>query len=35
MPPIRTVKNQYRGVNAHLHSRLQHDAGWEPFHKYY
>lgn len=30
---IRSRKNQYRGINAHLHSRLQNvAAGWEPFH---
>jgi Protein of unknown function (DUF4058) len=30
---IRTRKNLYSGVNAHLHSQLQHESGaWEVFH---
>ncbi len=32
MPPVRAVKNQYRGVNAHLHSLFQNQEGWEEFH---
>lgn len=33
MMAIRSRKNQYRGINAHLHSRLQNvAAGWETFH---
>lgn len=28
---VRAVKNQYRGINAHLHSLLQ-DQDWVPFH---
>ncbi|HLA43609.1 MAG TPA: DUF4058 family protein [Aggregatilineales bacterium] len=32
---IRTRKNQYRGVNAHLHSTLQAEGGWESFHTAY
>jgi hypothetical protein len=30
--PIRSRQNQYRGINAHLHSVLQADAGWDSFH---
>ena len=30
--PVRAVKNQYRGVNAHLHSLFQNQEGWEGFH---
>ncbi|HLA43610.1 MAG TPA: hypothetical protein VJZ27_09255, partial [Aggregatilineales bacterium] len=29
---IRTRRNQYRGVNAHLHSYLQAHSGWQGFH---
>jgi hypothetical protein len=32
MKPVRSVKNQYRGINAHLHSLLQHQGGWSDFH---
>jgi uncharacterized protein DUF4058 len=32
MPPVRVIKNQYRGINAHLHSRLQTEGGWDSFH---
>lgn len=32
MPAIHTTKNQYRGINAHLHSLWQHSGGWEGFH---
>lgn len=35
MNPIRSVKNQYRGVNAHLHSYLQKTASWKKFHGNY
>jgi Protein of unknown function (DUF4058) len=30
--PIRSVKNQYPGVNAHLHSYWQSVGGWSRFH---
>ncbi len=30
--PIRSAKNEYRGVNAHLHSYFQNKGGWEGFH---
>lgn len=30
--PIHFDENQYRGVNAHLHSFLQQRGGWETFH---
>jgi Protein of unknown function (DUF4058) len=30
--PIRSRQNQYRGINAHLHSVLQADSGWDSFH---
>ena len=26
-------RNQYRGVNAHLHSRFQRSGGWQAFHR--
>ncbi len=32
MPPIRALKNQYLGINAHLHSLLQNESGWDSFH---
>lgn len=32
MQPLRTRKNQYRGINAHLHSLLQSESGWGGFH---
>jgi len=33
MMTIRSRKNQYNGINAHLHSYLQHEpCGWEVFH---
>lgn len=32
MSPVKTVKNQYRGINAHLHSYWQSDGGWNDFH---
>lgn len=32
MTSIRSVKNQYRGINAHLHSLWQNDSGWSGFH---
>jgi hypothetical protein len=32
MPPKRLLKNQYLGINAHLHSTLQNAGGWESFH---
>jgi hypothetical protein len=32
MPPIQAIKNQYRGVNAHLHSHWQNSGGWDGFH---
>ncbi|MBA3871871.1 MAG: DUF4058 family protein [Anaerolineae bacterium] len=33
--PIRSRRNQYRGVNAHLQSVLQADASWDSFHSNY
>jgi hypothetical protein len=30
--PIRVVKNQHRGINAHLHSYWQAEKGWDGFH---
>jgi hypothetical protein len=30
--PIRSVKNQYPGINAHLHSLWQAEGGWNNFH---
>jgi hypothetical protein len=32
MQPVRTIRNQYRGVNAHLHSYWQAEEGWADFH---
>lgn len=32
MNPINPVKNQYRGINAHLHSYWQAEGGWDSFH---
>jgi hypothetical protein len=32
MSPIHSIKNQYRGVNAHLHSYWQAMGGWSRFH---
>jgi hypothetical protein len=29
---VRSVKNQYRGINAHLHSLFQAEGGWSGFH---
>lgn len=33
--PIQSRLNQYRGVNAHLHSIFQNSEGWESFHSAY
>jgi hypothetical protein len=35
MSPIRALKNQYLGINAHLHSLLQNKGEWEQFHSLY
>jgi hypothetical protein len=32
MATVRSSKNQYRGINAHLHSHWQHEGGWDSFH---
>lgn len=32
MQPVRSRKNQYGGVNAHLHSYWQAEGGWSDFH---
>lgn len=32
---IRSVKNQYHGINAHLHSLWQAKGGWERFHHFH
>jgi hypothetical protein len=32
MPPVRSIKNQYSGLNAHLHSLWQADGNWDSFH---
>lgn len=29
---VRSLKNHYRGINAHLHSLFQHQGGWDEFH---
>ncbi|MFN8421213.1 MAG: DUF4058 family protein [Anaerolineae bacterium] len=30
--PVHSIKNQYRGINAHLHSYYQAEGGWAEFH---
>ena len=35
MDPVRSIKNQYQGINAHLHSYWQTDGGWSEFHTTY
>lgn len=30
--PIRSKDNQYKGINAHLHSHFQTEGGWSGFH---
>lgn len=32
MEPIRSITNQYHGINAHLHSHWQAEGGWAGFH---
>ncbi len=32
MKPVRSIKNQYRGINPHLHSYWQSEGGWNSFH---
>src|SRR5215510_1430682 len=32
MKPVRSIKNQYRGINAHLHSFWQAENAWNNFH---
>jgi hypothetical protein len=32
MRPVRSAKNQYQGINAHLHSYWQAEGGWNGFH---
>jgi len=32
MNPVRSMKNQYLGINAHLHSFWQGESGWNNFH---
>lgn len=32
---IRSVQNQYRGINAHLHSLWQAEGKWHHFHNVY
>jgi hypothetical protein len=33
--PVRSVKNQYLGINAHLHSFWQGEGKWNRFHNYH
>jgi hypothetical protein len=35
MSVVKALKNQYRGVNAHLHSHWQADGEWHEFHTAY
>jgi hypothetical protein len=32
MTPVRSIKNQYLGINAHLHSTFQSEGVWDSFH---
>src|SRR5688572_2646696 len=32
MAPVRSIRNQYLGINAHLHSYWQAVGGWNRFH---
>ena len=32
MDMVRSIKNQYLGINAHLHSLWQNEGGWDEFH---
>lgn len=32
MKAVRSIKNQYIGINAHLHSLWQAEGGWDEFH---
>jgi len=32
MKAVRSIKNQYIGINAHLHSLWQSEGGWDEFH---
>ncbi|MBV7333155.1 DUF4058 family protein [Chloroflexi bacterium TSY] len=32
MNPVRSIRNQYLGINAHLHSLWQAEGGWSEFH---
>lgn len=32
MKPIQAIKNQYTGINDHLHSLWQAEGGWDEFH---
>lgn len=34
-PPVRSIKNQYLGINAHLHSYWQAEGDWREFHTSY
>jgi hypothetical protein len=33
MPPVRSIRNQYHGINPHLHSQWQAEGGWNAFHQ--
>jgi hypothetical protein len=35
MQPVRSIKNQYPGINAHLHSYWQGAKKWNRFHNFY
>lgn len=32
MLPVKTLKNQFRGINPHLHNTCQKYGGWIEFH---
>lgn len=32
MEEVRSIKNQYLGINAHLHSLWQAEGDWDEFH---
>src|SRR5215207_3466591 len=32
MEPVKSIRNQYLGINAHLHSQWQAEGRWSGFH---
>ncbi|MDZ4764685.1 MAG: DUF4058 family protein [Chloroflexota bacterium] len=35
MNTLHSIKNQYRGINAHFHSHLLHESAWNRLHNYH